>query len=104
MEENAKAFVEFLNATEEVSEGSFTNVDVERCADCIRVSLDGVICMSDEFEPFEPDDPRYARFLTEGTDAVNEVAWLARFMRLADEVVIEPGGELQRLTLVFRDK
>lgn len=103
MEENAKAFVEFLNATEWVSEDDST-VSVCRDSGSISITLDGFVEMSDEFEPFEPDDPRYARFLTEGTDAVNEVAWLARFMRLADEVVIEPGGELKRLTLVFRDK
>lgn len=104
MEENAKAFVEFLNATEDVSEGSFANVSVEECADCISVTLNSAMQFGDGFEPFEPDDPRYSRFLTEGTDVVNEVAWLVRFMRLADEVIIEPGDELTRLTLVFRDK
>ena len=104
MEERAKAFAEFLSCTEGVSEMSDSRVTIQRFPDHISVTLEGGVGLG-IYEPDDPEDPMFARYLTAGTEEINEPEWLARFLRTASEVIIEPDGDgLERLTLVFRDE
>lgn len=104
MEEKAQEFADFLAATEEVSEGSDTEVIVKRNSDSIAVTLDGFVDLTNAFDPWTPEDPKYARFLDDDLRNINETFWLARFFRIASEVIMERNDDgMRRLTLVFRD-
>lgn len=104
MEEKAQDFAEFLAATEEVSEGTGSSVYIDRRQDSIAVTLDGFVDLCQSFKPWDPSDSIHARFLDDDLENINETFWLARYFRLASEVIMERNEDgLRRLTLVFRD-
>lgn len=104
MEEKAQAFADFLACTEGVSELTYPHVMIERFADHINVSLEGGVHLS-TYEPDNTDNPRFSGYFSPGSREINEPEWLARFIRTASQVIIEPDGEdSERITLVFRDE
>jgi len=105
LEEIAQDFVKFLQATEDVAEGGFSQIITNRLPDGIAVSLEGTCWLTSMYQPVFPEDPKYAEYLDDDMETVNETLHLSHFIRLASEVIIEPADDgMRRITLVFRDK